>query len=186
MATAELLLSTVPQRVLALLAKAPDREFYGRQIAGILKTSPTAASEALKSLHEAGMLRRRMAGRTSLYSLDAGNPVAAGFKKLVPALLLEPLIQRLKSTSNRVILYGSSARGEDTSSSDLDLFVVAGNRQRVMKLVQEYRFPPGFESLHIQAVVRTPAELLTSSGDEDDAFLNEVEQGIVLWDKGAS
>jgi len=185
MTTAEILLSTVPQRVLALLAKAPDREFYGRQVAGILKTSPTAASEALKSLREAGMLRRRLAGRTSLYSLEPSNPVAAEFKKLVPTLLLEPLIERLKPVSSRVILYGSAAHGVDTSSSDLDLFVVAGNRQRAMRFVQDYRFPAGFEGLHIQAVIRTPAELLSSSGDEE-AFLNEVERGIVLWDKGAS
>jgi len=43
--------------------------------------------------------------------------------------------------------------------------------------------PPLRAGIRIQAVIRTPVELL-AAGQAEQPFLGEVERGIVLWEKG--
>jgi predicted nucleotidyltransferase len=119
------------------------------------------------------------------YSVDRSDPIAIAFKKLVNLLLIEPLVEGLKDTSNRVILYGSCAQGTDNSNSDFDLFIVSNNKDKVMETLNNFKFPKGFEDIRIQTVVKTPVELLEMK-EPDHAFIEEVEQGIVLWEKVAS
>jgi len=119
------------------------------------------------------------------YSVDHSNPIVLELKKLVNLLLIEPLVEELKKISNRVILYGSCAQGTDTSESDLDLFVVTNDKDRVLETLSNFKFLKGFEDIHIQAVIKTPVELLEMKGP-DQAFLEEVERGVVLWERVAS
>jgi len=182
MAVISHLLNTVPQRVLALLVRVPDREYYARQIADTLGTSPAAAIYALKALLDTGAVKRRRTGRMSFYSAAAGNPVLFEFKKLVTLLLLEPLVERLRRFSSRIILYGSAARGNDTSASDIDLFIMTRDSERALNLIHSFHFPRGFDDIRIQPVVRTPLEILTA-GEDEQTFMAEVERGIVLWEK---
>jgi len=176
---------TVNQKVLSLFAKFSDKEFYERQIARRLGIGYSSANGALNELYSAGVLKRRQEGKMYFYSVDHSSPIVLEFKKLVNLLLVEPLVEELKKVSSRVILYGSCAQGTDTSKSDLDLFIVADNRDRVLEAISNFKFPRGFEDIHIQAVVKTPVEMLEMRG-QDQAFIEEAEQGIVLWEKVAS
>ncbi|MBE0431775.1 MAG: nucleotidyltransferase domain-containing protein [Dehalococcoidia bacterium] len=178
------LISTVNQKVLSLLVKFSDREFYEREVARRLGISAGAANRALNGLFSSGAVRRRREGRMYFYSVDPANPVLTGFKKMVNIALIEPLVEDLKAVSNRVVLYGSCAQGTDTSESDMDLFVVSNNRDDASGAVGDFTFPKGFEDVRIQAVIRTPVELL-AAGEAEQAFMDEVEQGIVLWERGA-
>lgn len=119
------------------------------------------------------------------YSIDRSNPNVIVWKRLVNLLLIEPLVEKLKNPSKRVILYGSCARGTDNFGSDMDLFVVTNNKDGVLETISSFQFPKGFEDIRIQAVIKTPVELLGIKGP-DQAFIEEVEQGIVLWEKAAS
>jgi DNA-binding transcriptional ArsR family regulator len=179
------LIATVNQRIFSLLAKFPDKEFYERQIARTLGIGYGSANRALNELYSAGAIKRRREGKMYFYSVDASNPIVIEFKKLVNLTLIEPLVEELKNASNRVVLYGSCAQGIDNSESDMDLFVVSNDRRKVLEAVSNFRFPRGFEDIHIQAVVKTPVELLEARGPEQ-AFIEEVERGIVLWEKVAS
>jgi hypothetical protein len=42
----------------------------------------------------------------------------------------------------------------------------------------------GYENIHIQAVIKTPVELLQGEAT-DSSFMEEVERGIVLWERAA-
>jgi predicted nucleotidyltransferase len=176
---------TVSQKVLSLFVKFSDKEFYERQIARKLGIGYSSANGALNELHSSGVIKRRREGKMYFYSVDQSNPIVAAFKQLVNLLLIEPLVEDLKDISNRVVLYGSCAQGTDTSKSDLDLFIVANKKDRALEAVNNFGFPKGFEDIHIQAVVKTPVELLGIKGP-DQAFIEEVEQGIILWEKAAS
>jgi len=176
---------TVNQKVLSLFAKFSDKEFYERQVARKLGIGYSSANGALNDLYSAGVLKRRREGKMFFYSVDHSSPIVLELKKLVNLLLIEPLIEELKKSSSRIILYGSCAKGTDTSKSDLDLFVVSNDKDRVLDILSNFKFPRGFEEIHIQAVVKTPVELLEIKGS-DQAFIEEVEQGIILWEKVAS
>lgn len=176
---------TVNQKVLSLFAKFSDKEFYERQIARKLGIGYSSANGALNELYSAGVIKRRQEGKMYFYSVDRSSPIVIEFKKLVNLLLIEPLVEKLKKASSRVILYGSCAQGTDTSKSDLDLFIVSNNKNKALESVNNFKFPRGFEDIHIQAVVKTPVELLEMK-KPDQAFIEEVERGTVLWERVAS
>jgi len=179
------LIATVNQKVLSLLVKFPDREFYERQIARRIGIAYGSANRAVNELYSTGAIKRRQEGKMYFYSVDASNPIVIEFKKLVNMMLIEPLVEELKNVSNRIVLYGSCAQGMDTSESDMDLFVVSDNKEKVFEAVSNFRFPRGFEEVRIQSVVKSPVELLEAKGAEQ-AFIEEVERGIVLRERVAS
>jgi len=179
------IITTNSQKVLSLLAKFSDQEFYERQVARRLGISYGSANRALNELYSARAVSRRREGKMYFYSINSENVVIADFKKIINLMLIEPLVEKLKKLSNRVILYGSCALGTDNSKSDLDLFVVSNNKDDVSEAIRDYKFPKGFESINIQTVIKTPVELL-EGGDSERDFLEEVDRGIVLWEKVAS
>ena len=179
------LLTTIDQKVLSFLAKFLDKEFYERQIARKIDIAYGSANRALNELHSSGAIKRRQEGKMYFYSVDPSSIAIIEFKKLINLMLIEPLIEKLKDVSVRIVLYGSCAQGTDTSQSDLDLFIVSHHRERVVEAISNFSFSQGFEDIHIQPVIKSPAELL-ESGESEQAFLEEVEQGIMLWERAAS
>jgi len=179
------LIATVSQRVLSLLVKFSDQEFYEREVARKLRISTGSANRALNELFSSGVVRRRREGKMYFYSVDFSNAALIEFKKMVNLLLIEPLVEELKKISSRVVLYGSCALGLDTSESDLDLFIVSNSKEDVANVISSFTFPRGFENISIQPVIKTPVELL-DAGESERTFMEEVERGIVLWEKVAS
>ena len=179
------IIATVNQKVLSLLAKFSDKEFYERQIARKIGIAYGSANRALNELHSTGAIKRRQEGKMYFYSVDLSNATVTEFKKLINMTLIEPLAEELKNISNRIVLYGSCAQGTDTSQSDLDLFIVSHNKEQVAEVISNFSFPQGFEDIHIQPVIKSPTELL-EAGESEQAFLEEVEQGIVLWERVAN
>jgi predicted nucleotidyltransferase len=175
---------TVNQKVLSLLVKFSDKEFYERQIARSLGIGYSSANGSLNDLYSAGVIKRKQEGKMYFYSVDRSNSIVVEYKKLVNLLLLEPLVEQIKDYSTRIILFGSCARGTDTSQSDMDLFVVSNNKNKVLNAISNFQFSHGFEEIHIQSVIKTSTELLEAK-EPEQAFLEEVEQGIVLWERSA-
>lgn len=176
------LISTINQKVLSLLVKFSDQEFYEREVSRKLGISAGSANRALNELFSSGVVRRRQEGKMYFYFIDSSNAALMEFKKVVNLVLIEPLVEKLKTMSSRIILYGSCALGTDNSESDLDLFVVSNSKEDVSNAISGFAFPRGFENIHIQSVIRTPVELL-EGGESEQTFLEEVERGIVLWER---
>ncbi len=179
------IIGTVNQKILSLLAKFSDKEFYERQIARKIGIAYGSANRALNDLYSTGAVKRRQEGKMYFYSVDLSNAAITELKKLINIMLIEPLVEELKNISSRIVLYGSCAQGTDTSQSDLDLFIVSNDKERVTEAIGNFRLPQGFEDIHIQSVIKSPVELL-EAGESDQAFLEEVERGIVLWERAAN
>jgi len=179
------LISTANQKVLSLLVKFSDQEFYEREVARKLGISAGSANRALNELYSDGAITRKRKGKMYFYSIDSSNAIITKFKKIVNLMLIEPLVEELKKISSRILLYGSCALGTDTSESDLDLFIVSKSKKDVSNVISGFTFPRGFENIHIQPVIKTPVELL-EAGESERTFMEEVERGIVLWEKVAS
>jgi predicted transcriptional regulator len=178
------LIKTINQKVLSLLVKFSDQEFYEREVSRKLGISAGSAHRALNELYSDGAITRRRKGKMYFYSIDSSNAVLIELKKLVNLMLIEPLVEELKKVSSRIILYGSCALGMDTSQSDADLFIVSTSKKGVSNAISGFSFPTGFENIHIQPVIKTPVELLRG-GESARTFMEEVERGMVLWEKVA-
>jgi len=179
------LISTINQKVLSLLAKFSDQEFYEREVARKLGIATGSANRALNELYSTGAITRKKEGKMYFYSIDSSNVALTEFKKMVNLMLTEPLVEKLKKMSSRIILYGSCAFGTDTSESDMDLFVVSNSKEDASNVISGFTCPRGFENIHIKPVIRTSVELL-EGGESERTFMEEVERGIVLWERVAS
>ncbi len=179
------IIATNNQKVLSLLAKFSDQDFYEREVSRRLGISSGSANRALNELFSSGVITRRREGKMFFYSIDSSTAAITALKKIINIVLIEPLLEKLKKISNRIVLYGSCALGTDTSESDFDLFIVSNRNKDVSNIISNFKFPRGYENIHIQSVIKTPVELL-AGGKSEHAFMEEVERGIVLWEKVAS
>jgi predicted nucleotidyltransferase len=174
--------STNQLKVLSFLAKHSDKEFHEREIARRTGISYGSANRVLNELFADGILVRRQAGKMLFYSFNSGDPIAKIFKIFVSVSILRPLIRNLREYASEIVLYGSCARGEDLSASDMDLFVVSAQKEKVLGIIEKYKFRKGFEGVKIEPVILSALDLLKSE-KTDKEFLSLVREGIVLWDE---
>jgi len=174
-------ISTNHQKVLSFLAKYSDIEFHERDVARRIGISFGSANKALNELFSSGILTRRRAGNMVFYKFNPEEPILRSLKTYIMLAMLRPLIAKLKPSTSRIILFGSCAKGEDLSESDVDLLIVADDARQAERIIREFHFPKGFEDVTIKPVIFSTLDLLRSEKTEPE-FLSLVNEGIVLWD----
>jgi Nucleotidyltransferase domain len=125
--------STLDGDVLVALAGTTG-PLTGRQVAGLVRRgSQKAVSVALDRLVEQGIVLRQEAGRAYLHVLNRQHLAAPAVEVL--AGLRAELIVRLRAMFEawkvapvHASLFGSAARGDGDSQSDIDLLVVRPDR----------------------------------------------------------
>ncbi len=120
---------TLDGTVLAVLA-ATTRPLTGREVARLAgRRNHSGVLAVLNRLTEQGVANRQEAGRALLYTLNREHLVTPAVESL--ANLRLEFLRRLKEAIRgwavapiHVSLFGSAARGDGNSASDIDLFIV--------------------------------------------------------------
>jgi len=170
------------QKVLSFMAKFSDKEFYEREIARKTDISYGSANKVMNDLYSAHWLIRQQKGKMFFYQFNLENSLVRQFKILNTMALLRPLILNLRKLTTRIILFGSCATGEDTSESDIDIFIVSEQKQKTLRVLEQTNLGRGFEAIQIQPIIFSHDEVLDSEKN-DKEFLSLVREGIILWDK---
>ena len=165
------------QTILAFLCQHPQQPFYSSEIAEKTALSKGGINQSLHALAEQGVVQTEKKGRMIFYSVDLKSPLIRQYKVLQNIAALEAIVRKLKSLTERVVLFGSCARGEDTQESDIDLLVVGRDKAQIRSLV-----PEAINKRKIQLLVKTPQEYI-SLEDKEPVFYAQTQQGIVLWQK---
>ena len=125
----EALFPEVRAKVLAAVFGQPDREWYLTELARTLETQPSSLQRELEALSRAGILEQRRDGRRVYVKTDRSSPVFADLRGLlektagvIPVLRGE--LETLGESIYLAFIYGSIARSEEISASDIDLMVV--------------------------------------------------------------
>ena len=168
---------TNSQKVLDFLASNPGKEFFSSEIQKATSISRAGVYLALKELAKEGLVSKRKKGKIIFYSIIYNDSAIKQFKVLKNVLMLRPLISKLKSSSKRIVLYGSASRGENDLSSDIDLFVVSKEPDKTKRIISSVR-----SKQKMQTVIKTPSELADFKKDEK-VYFDEVERGVVLWEE---
>lgn len=186
---------TLDSEVLAVLAGS-RRPMTGREIARLTgRTSHRGPLEVLNRLVEHGLVERQEAGRAFLFTLNREH-LAAPAVDLLAGMRAE-LLRRIRAAVAaweiqpvNVSLFGSAARGEGDTHSDIDLFVVRPDevsdedaqwRRQIDELTREIQRWTGNHASIAEAAASEIDRLRTDGG----AIVDELRSdGIVLGGAG--
>lgn len=159
-------------RVLKPFFRKPTKKFQLREISRETEVSLPSVKRYVEELEKEEFLERVEEGIYPGYKTNS-NERTRVYKKLETIRMLHEsgLVDRIdeRTHPNAVVLFGSATRGEDTEKSDLDLLVVAGEKEiELEEYEKEFN-----RQINIQFV--TEEELM-----ENDDFANSVANGITL------
>lgn len=126
------LFSKVQLRLLGLLFGQPDTSFYTSQIVKTLRSGTGAVARELMRLEGCGLVSVERIGNQKHYRANRNAPIFQELHDIVQKTigLADPLRQALLPLAPRIkvaFVYGSIAKGTDTSLSDVDLMVIGGD-----------------------------------------------------------
>ncbi len=127
---ADALFTPVQQRVLALLFAQPDRRFQSSELIRLAHSGTGAVHRQLGRLADTGLVSVTRSGNQKHYQANRGSAVFAELHGLVLKTVgvVEPLRDALSALAPRIraaFVYGSSAKGTDGATSDIDLMVIS-------------------------------------------------------------
>src|SRR5262249_15117159 len=128
--------STGRAKLLAHFFLNPGKAFHIRELARLLDESPGSLLRDLRRLEAIQLLQTERVGNQVRFSLDQKHPLYRDLQRMilkttaVDAVLREAL--RLVRGIELTVLYGSFAKGEATSRSDLDLMIIGNATDRAL------------------------------------------------------
>ncbi len=166
----------------------------GRQLAIMAKTSTFKMSHVLRELVTQGILFEKVVGKAHLYELNRDHifvqkavfPLLA-FERGLLSDLGDKLAVQLKPQPVSVILFGSTARGEETASSDLDCLLLYADQyplptdeslfdSMAQDFVRYYGNFVNIKSLHA-------GDFLKRLQSKDPLIINIAKEGKVIYGK---
>ncbi|MBI2675807.1 MAG: nucleotidyltransferase domain-containing protein [Candidatus Aenigmarchaeota archaeon] len=159
-------------RILQLFFDCPTKSFHLREICRLTKLGMPSVRNHVKKLEKWGFIMRKKSGvyegyisdRSEMFKIYKRNDMLIRLKE---SGLIEFLVETF--IPDAVVLFGSAARGEDIESSDIDLLLIAKEKEVDLK-----RFKKDLKrniSLHFEGKVSyIPKELL-----------NNIINGIVVY-----
>lgn len=158
---ANALFTPVQQRVLALLFAQPERRFQSAELIRLAQGGTGAVYRQLQRLADAGLVTVVRIGNQKHYQANRESPVFAELHGLVVKTIgiVEPIRAALASLAPRILaafVYGSSAKGTERATSDIDLLVVSDS----------VRYPDVYDALQrVEPILARPVNptVLTTS-----------------------
>jgi predicted nucleotidyltransferase len=167
--------------VLAVLLRAGEA-LTGRQVHGLVsdRFSLWSVQEALKALSHLGIVENRTVGRATVHSIDEDHSAVAPLRALSDpiAALTSTVRATIDSSVDAVLVFGSIARGEAHSDSDIDLAVIAASGwDRRAELQDAVQRSMGNEC---DVLVFSPEEFQQLAHDAEPVVADILRDGIAL------
>jgi len=129
--------TNLERKIFSLLCVKAGEKLSQRDIAKLLKVSPTAVSNSIEKLEANKLIKVEKTKTINFISFNRDEPRAVDLKRVenLRNIYLSGLSDFLEKelAGGTIILFGSYARGEDISASDIDLAVI-GRREKSMDL----------------------------------------------------
>ena len=124
-----LIFSEYRKRILGLLLLNPNAGYHVRELARLTNTPPGTIHKELVKLTAGGILQSKKVGNQVHYSANIQSPI---FEELASILrktsgLVDVIAEALSSVKNQIVfalVFGSVARGEQQTTSDIDVMVI--------------------------------------------------------------
>ena len=128
-ATIDALFPKTRQAILAATFGEPRRWWYMRELARHLRLTPSSLQRELASLVRGGILVQKRDGKHVYFQAATESPIFQELQGLIlkTAGLADVIRDALKPLANRIqwaFVYGSVARSQEHSASDVDLMII--------------------------------------------------------------
>jgi len=180
------LFPTIRAGVLSATLLQPEHWWFMTELARHLNTTPSSLQLELESLVSVGLLLRRQDGRLTYFKANADSPLFRDLRGLLDKT--SGIVPTLKSALTRfderielAFLYGSIARGEEHSASDVDLAIVGTLKQ--IDLLPALRKLEARFGREVNVTLFSPEEFRRKLAAEDH-FLHSVLKGKTIPLKG--
>ena len=160
-----------------LLDNIGGEKMYLSQIAKSSRVSISTCQQILERKAKEGEIGKVKLGNLSIYFLDPEFPKVRNLKIARAIELLNPLIEKLKEVSRKIILFGSASQGRDDVGSDFDIFILANDKNEVNKIISRSSI-----GRKIQPVIKNFLQL-TELKEKNRTFYDEIMRGLVLWEE---
>ena len=127
---ADALFTKGQQRVLGILFGNPNRSYYTGEIIALSDTGTGAVQRVLARLESAGLVNVSHVGNQKRYQANRAASVFTQLHELALktfglADILRDALAPLSAKIDAAFVYGSTAKREDSATSDIDLMVVS-------------------------------------------------------------
>ena len=124
-----MLFPTMRGDVLAATLSQPDKWWYLSELAQFLETTPSSLQRELKALVDGGILEQRREGTRTYFKAETRSPVFPELRGLVEKTVgvlptLQEVLAPFQAEIDCAFVYGSVARSEEHTLSDVDLMVI--------------------------------------------------------------
>ncbi len=137
MDTHKLKFTNLEYEVFSLVCAKAGEKLSQREIANLLKVSPTGVAKSIKRLQEKNFVKLERTKTINFISFNRDEQKAIELKRVenLKNIYVSGLSNYLEEqlAGSTVILFGSYSRGEDTKSSDIDIAVI-GRKDKILKL----------------------------------------------------
>ena len=181
------LFTKTQQKVLGLLFGQPDETFYLNEVVRLAGVGKGTISRELERMHAAGLLTVKRVGNQTHYQANSECPIYSELLAIVRKTfavsdVIRAALLPFDAQIDFAFIYGSVAKSEDTSSSDIDLLIVSdslayADTMSVLSDAERLLGRPVNPSIYNR-------EQINSRLRADNAFLTKVMEQPKLWIKG--
>ena len=164
----------------------PDKWWYLTDLAKHLGVSPSSLQRELASLVDGDLLISRKDGKRVYYKVNRGCPIVEELQTIFVktsgiADVIKSCLKKFSGKIEIAFVYGSVARTEELSTSDVDLMIVGD--VGLADLVPGLRRAEKALSREINPTIYSPQEFLQRH-KEGDSFINTVLSDSKIFLKG--
>ncbi len=157
----------------------PNKWFHVREMARLLKLTPTTASKYLNQLCKDGFLIKKQERKHLLFKANTESfsykdaKVHYNTKSLISSGLIDYLDKELHYPK-AIIIFGSYAKGENDKNSDIDIFVISNRKKGLNLEIFEKKL-----KAKIQLFIKNENEFFKMQ-KENKNLVNSILNGIVI------
>lgn len=167
------------QSFLKYFFEEPNKWFHVREMARLLRLTPTTVSKHLNRLYKDELLIKKQERGHLLFKANSGSDSYKGakihynIKSVRDSGLIEYLDKELHYP-DAILIFGSYAKGENDKNSDIDLFILS-NRKKGVSLEE---FEKKLKA-KVQLFIKNKGEFIKLQ-KENKNLVNSILNGIVI------
>jgi len=165
-------------KILCFLGRRYREEYHTRELVRRLGIGLGSASEYLRMLEKEELVMKSERGKLSIYRANMENPLLRELKVVFTLMEIDEMVKDLMNFSEKIILFGSCANGEDIKESDIDLLILSENKKQVNELIDEHQRKI---SRKISPIIVNDTEFRTLR-DEDKPFYSQIKKGMLIYE----